>query len=205
MATRQRILTALLLPLTMLLLLWYVGAFSSDLRSSVSPTDPFISTSTLNLSIAQIVIDPPTVRVGITNLHPSTTVDLLVWDTPLDEDALAIGVFNIKEAATGHSLTQSSIRPERQQLPPKEAIWMLEPRHTVTRDIVLPVADGKAFDQTLRLERGQVYHLMAKCHWKAVWYANVVGVEDGSLKKSGGSTGFWNGKFESGPVEIRVP
>src|SRR4051812_35811975 len=58
----------------------------------------------LEFKLSQISKSPPSVLVTLKNGHPSSTFTLLKWGTPLDPQALNLGVFKLTNADTGEEV-----------------------------------------------------------------------------------------------------
>jgi hypothetical protein len=163
------------------------------------PTDPHPSSSTLNLSISEKSpsTSPPTILVTATNLHQSTSLTLLTWDTPFDEKALVLGIFNFIDTSTNEALQSPNLKINRGLPPPREAFIEIGPRKAVAKEIVL---DGRGAN----LEKGKEYDVQARGRWKAVWRASVLDVGDQNLKKMGGGTGVNTWDFATDVLRIRT-
>lgn len=59
------------------------------------------ATSHLVFELAQTTHSPPAISVKVRNTHKTKTLTFLIWDTPLDPQALALGVFHVANSATG--------------------------------------------------------------------------------------------------------
>jgi hypothetical protein len=161
--------------------------------------DPHPLSSTLNLSIAEKSppTSPPTILVTATNLHPSTSLTLLTWDTPFDDKALLLGVFRFVDTSTHEALPSPGLKINRQLPPLRDAFLEIKPRHAITKEITL---DSPA----VKVEKGKEYDVQARGKWKAVWHASVVDIGDDNLKKMGGGTGVMTWDFESEVVRIKA-
>jgi hypothetical protein len=197
---RRPLLTALL-TIAALLFLWRNRAFLPffPFSPNLKPTDPHLSASDLQLSIEPVSSNPPTIRCSITNLHPSTSASLLIWNTPLDPDALHLGIFNITDLSTSLPATLTLVprAPDRPTQPPNDAFWYLEPRHAVTKDVVLQA-------ENFELQKGREYEVQAKGRWKAVWRVGVGDQSAERLRKWGIGMGVLRGEFESEKARIKV-
>ncbi|KIW03544.1 uncharacterized protein PV09_05305 [Verruconis gallopava] len=161
--------------------------------------DPHISQAhlTLELKESDHKTFPPTIMVVATNLHESTTVTLLTWDTPFDDKALQLGLFEIKDLQSGHVLPSLGLKLNRKLPPPKEAFLEIEPRRAIAKELVL---DGPG----VQLEQGRLYEVRAKGTWKAVWQANVADIGYSNLQKMGGGTGVLSFDFVSNVITIKA-
>jgi len=161
--------------------------------------DPHPTKSSLRLTLSQKEpqAEPQTLLVTATNLHDSTALTLLTWDTPFDDKALLLGIFHIKDSTTGQEIPFPSLKVNRKLPPPRDAFLEIEPRNAITKEVVL---SGPA----LQLEKGIDYEVQAKGKWKAVWHASVKDVGDENLKKMGGGTGVVSWEFESESVHFKA-
>lgn len=122
---------------------------------------------------------------------------LLKWDTPFDDKALLLGIFDIKNVKTGEMLPNLNIKLNRLMPPPRDAFLEIKPRNAITKEIVL-------FEPGTKLEKGVEYEIQAKGRWKAVWHASVRDIGDENLKKMGGGTGVMTWDFESEVVRFKA-
>jgi hypothetical protein len=172
----------------------------TGISSSQLPTpDPHPTKSSLQLTLAakEPSTSPPTLLVTATNLHDSTSMTLLKWDSPFDDKALLLGVFGIKDAKTGELLPNLNMKIRRVTPPPRDAFLEIGPRSAITKEIVLSEPSSK-------LEKGAEYDVQAKGKWKAVWHASVKDIGDENLKKMGGGTGVMTWNFESDAVRVKA-
>jgi hypothetical protein len=161
--------------------------------------DPHVTKSQLTLELEESdpVTSPPTIIATVTNLHDSTTVTLLTWDTPFDEKALLLGLFEIRDVEHGHTIPSPGLKLNRKLPPPKEAFLEIAPRHAIAKEIVLEGAG-------VQLEKGSKYEVRAKGKWKAVWQASVADIGYGNLQKMGGGTGVVSFGFDSNTVSVKA-
>jgi hypothetical protein len=167
--------------------------------SQQRPLDPHPSKPALQLTLSEKEprTSPPTLLVTATNLHDSTSLTLLTWDTPFDDKALPLGIFNIKNTETGELMRNLGLKINRVTPPPREAYLEIEPRNAVTKEVVLS-------EPAAKLEKGVEYEVQAKGRWKAVWHASVKDIGDENLKKMGGGTGVITWNFESDVVRVKA-
>jgi hypothetical protein len=163
------------------------------------PTNPHPSSSSLNLSISEKLprTSPPTILVTASNLHQSTSLTLLTWDTPFDEKALLLGIFTFVDTSTNEPLPSPNLKLNRGLPPPRTAFLEISPRHAITKELVL---DGNG----AKLVRGKEYDIQAKGRWKAIWHASVLDVGDENLKKMGGGTGVNTWDFATETLRIKA-
>ncbi|QDS76193.1 hypothetical protein FKW77_008219 [Venturia effusa] len=169
-----------------------------------SPTeeapDPHPTNSSLQLTLAvkEPSTSPPTLLVTATNLHGSTSITLLKWDTPFDDKALLLGIFNIKDLNSGATLPNLNMKINRVTPPPRDAFLEIEPRSAITKELVLSELPGA------KLEKDTEYEIQAKGKWKAVWHASVKDIDNEQLKKMGGGTGVMTWDFESNSARFKA-
>jgi len=161
--------------------------------------NPHPSKSSLSLEITQKepATSPPTVLVTVTNLHESTSLTLLTWDTPFDDKALLLGIFRITDLAANFEIPSPGLKINRALPPPRDALLELEPRHAITKEIVL---DGPG----AQLEKGTTYEVKAKGSCKAVWHASAADIGEDNLIKMGGGTGVIGWDFESNVLRLQA-
>lgn len=171
------------------------GSSSSHQRA----LDPHPTKSSLQLTLAvkEPSTSPPTLLVTATNLHDSTSMTLLKWDTPFDDKALVLGIFDIKNVKSGETLPNLNLKLNRVTPPPRDAFLEIEARNAISKEIVLSEPGAK-------LEKDVEYEVQAKGRWKAVWHASVKDVGDENLKKMGGGTGVMTWDFESDVVRFKA-
>lgn len=162
--------------------------------------DPHVSNAHLKLElrIADGETTSPTIIATVTNLHESTTLTLLRWDTPYDEKALLLGLFTIKDLSSGEVIPSPGLKLNRKLPPPQDAFLEIPPRRAIAKEIVL---DGPAAP----LKKGTKYEIQAKGTWKAVWQASVKHIGYENLQKMGGSNGVVTLDFESNIIVLEPP
>lgn len=208
-ATNNRILrirnigaVAIIAGLTILCLYTSNSPLADSVRSIAGirqqTPDPHVSRAQLSvhLSMAEKKTSPPTIVATVTNLHRTTNVTLLLWDTAVDDKALPLGVFQIRDLEHDFLIPPAGLDLDRIFPPPEEAFVEIGPRHAVAREIVL---EGPG----AQLEPGKQYEVTAKGRWRAVWQANVLDVGYGNLQKMGGGTGVMHVDFESNALIIK--
>ena len=180
------------------------SSLATSIRSMASnpqqeARDPHVSKSQLALELKESdpKTSPPTIIVTVTNMHDTTTMTLLKWDTPFDDQAMLLGLFQIKNTGDGSILPPAGIKLNRQLPPPEDAFLEIAPRTAVAKEIKLSGPGA-------RLRKGRKYEVQAKGSWKAVWQASVADVGYGNLQKMGGGTGVAQFEFESNPVEFEA-
>jgi len=69
--------------------------------SGLAASNEATAASHLVFELAQTTHSPPAISVKVRNTHKTKTFTFLIWDTPLDPQALALGVFHVVDSATG--------------------------------------------------------------------------------------------------------
>jgi hypothetical protein len=180
------------------------SSFATSIRTMASDPqqearDPHVSQSHLILELKESdkKTSPPTVIATVTNMHESTTITLLKWDTPFDDQAMLLGIFELKNTEDGSILPPAGIKLNRQLPPPEDAFLEIPPRQAVAKEIVLGGPGA-------RLRKGRKYEVKAMGSWKAVWQASVVDVGYQNLQRMGGGTGVVSFEFESNSVTFEA-
>lgn len=151
--------------------------------------------SSLEMRLSQVSSSPPTIRVNLRNRSPSTTFTILTWDTPFDPKAVALGVFRLKDIATGAEVPSLNLKINRMLPPSKDALIELAPEKDVSVEV-------KFEEPFMKLENGKQYQVQARGRWKGVWTAAAADVNEDSLAALGGGSGCLTGEFESNEVTI---
>ncbi|KAL2864996.1 uncharacterized protein BJX67DRAFT_383217 [Aspergillus lucknowensis] len=138
--------------------------------------------------------DAPTVSVAIqvaVHNHAASPVTLLSWGSPLDPRANLLGVFEIRDAATGEAVALDTVKFARKLPPPAEDFVEIPPGEAAEVEVTLP---------RVPLVEGRPYAIQAKGWWQAVWEQPLGDVPAGDREKLAGAL---RGSFESSAVEIR--
>jgi len=187
-----------LLPIILVIILFFSIRNLNTIRTVIPflPTpktniEPHPLQSDLTLTLSQVSTSPPTLRATVTNLHPTTSLTLLKWDTPFDDALFASASFSITDVATG--ATVAPVTPPDQsrsarRIAPADLLE-LGPRRAVTKDIAL-AGEGWA------LQRGREYRVRARGTAMVVWHAAVSAEAERALKVGGGPTGAVAWPFE---------
>lgn len=161
------------------------------------PLDHHLTHNNLVMTLNHTDSQVPSIRITITNYHFSTKVSVLTWDSPFDEEAVALGVFSVSERESGKHVPSLGVQMDR-LLPPKQADFLeLLPRHAVTKDILLD-------EPGIKLRKGKSYDIKVKSKWKGVWHASGKYAGEQRLKLAGGSTGLVNWEYETNSLQIQV-
>ena len=153
--------------------------------------------SSLTLSLSQISGSPPTIAVTLRNTSPSTHFTVLTWDTPFDPKAVALGIFRVKDAATGAELPSLDLKINRLMPPARDALVELGPGKEVSQEV-------KFEEPFMKLEKGKQYTVRAIGAWKGVWPVESAQLQEDDLSALGGGSRCLTGDFESEEVSISV-
>ncbi|TVY50258.1 hypothetical protein LCER1_G007264 [Lachnellula cervina] len=137
-----------------------------------------------------------TIHVAVKNTSPHP-VYLLLWSSPLDPRAVAMGVVKFVSSTTNTTAPFLNIKINRQA--PESGYFSMEDDHIV----MIPGAgtaerDLEAREPEVALTKGERYLAKAQGHWMGVWTYETDGeklsMEDGLF-----------GQFESNAIEIEIP
>lgn len=136
-----------------------------------------------------------TIKVSVHNQHPSQTYSLLVWDTPLDPQAMNMGALTLEDVETDGSVPGPDMKVNRLLPPPRDALIEIPPKSACSRDIALTSpwipTDGK------------LYRVQVQGRWKAVWAKSVAQITDEELAAMTGD-GVVSGEIQSGTHELQL-
>jgi hypothetical protein len=193
---RVSLVLALVITISLLLVLFSRARHNMSSESHL-PEDPHLTKSSLSMVLSQTDSSRPSVRVTLTNYHPSTSVTVLIWSTPFDPQAVPLGIFRVTDRSTKQDVPMLGIKINRLLPPSREDFLELAPRHAVTKNVYLE-APG------LALEKGKTYDVQAHGKWKAVWHASLKAIGEVNLMKMGGPTGLVSWDFESDVIQLEV-
>lgn len=131
---------------------------------------------------------PPVLKVHVENKSKTSPLTILAWNTPLDNNAVALGMFSFKEQTSQQYLPCRNIKLNRNTPPPDSAY--IEIAAGATYDV-----DYEVSPPDVELERGGEYEIKATGVWGGVW--------KGTKEDVRGSHGF-TGEFESNSIIVRV-
>ncbi|POS79258.1 hypothetical protein DHEL01_v202348 [Diaporthe helianthi] len=160
-----------------------------------------LSLANLEISLSQASpAETPGLSISVTNTHPSTTLTLLKWDSPLDPLALQLGLISVTPAGESAPIDMPTIKISRAMPPGADSLVTLQPGQSANSVVELPDmfvpkdtwAQGKA-------------KISMKGSWAAVWPG--VGKDDlladlERLSALGGGEGVLTGEWESPAVEF---
>jgi hypothetical protein len=159
--------------------------------------DPHIQKSDLKLELTSSPVIPGLVTVTLTNLHPQTNVELLLWDSPFDPEAAARCVFQVTDVTTGKVVPCEPAAATRPNPLKSKDFLEFAPQHAVTQEVTLG-QEGKG--PTLR--QGREYEVMVKSRYRGVWRADLKKANKLYLFKTGGGSGMIDREYESNSVRI---
>ncbi|KAF2140761.1 uncharacterized protein K452DRAFT_230259 [Aplosporella prunicola CBS 121167] len=164
--------------------------------STATPAD-------LALSIAQTSANPPTLSIKLTNTHASAPLTLLTWDSPLDPQALALGLVHIAPAASegDEPFKLPTIKVSRKLPPRREDLITLAPGQSRAQEIefkepVVPLGKIR--------EKGGKAKVWVMGNWRALWAKTVEQVGDEELEAMEAAKDGMTGAFESEGVLVEV-
>lgn len=129
--------------------------------------------------------------ITVHNDDAKNPVTVLTWNTPLDESAVILGVFEIHDRETGDLLPMDTIQYMRQLPPLPEHLVEIPPKGTVTAHVVLNDA---------KLTSGHAYSIQAKGWWQSVWLMPKEEVVSKYLEDQSGAIA---GDILSNTVEVK--
>lgn len=157
--------------------------------------------SNLRVTLSQSSTAPHTVSVSVENKHPSTTITVLKWNSPLDPAALGLGLIFIKPAEADEPYHINSIKISRKMPPTEESLVTLGPGENVTNDVELrePIIPSKVW-------KGGRATVEMKGRWMAVWAGltkDDLLKDPQKLKGVGGGQESLTGYWVSEPIEVK--
>ena len=177
---------------------------SRPLSSAVEQEAPIMRSIPLQVSLskessANSDLGSATIHVTVKNTSPNP-VYLLLWSSPLDPRAVAMGTVKFVSSKTNTTAPCLNIKINRKV--PKSGYFSIEDDH-----IVMIPADGtvqralEAREPEVALTKGEKYLARAQGHWMGVWTQGNVGNEVKKLSVEDGLIG----EFESNTIEIEIP
>lgn len=199
-------------------LLFVLGLFALGLIlfPGFSPTRPlsqryhfnvmsdFSVANNLEVSLSQApATATPSLSVSVKNTHPSTTLTLLRWDSPLDPLALQLGLVSVTPAGAQAPIDMPTIKVSRAVPPGADSLVTLRPGESASSVVEL----REMFVPKATWAQGKV-EVSMKGRWAAVWPG--LGKDDllGDVQKlsalGGGGDGVLTGEWESPTIAIEV-
>ena len=205
-----RTLTSLLLCALLLLLLAALRAHRASplfgpTSAAAAPADPHLARGQLLCTLEHVNSSDdgggPAFRVVLTNLHPSSTVSLLVPGSVFADDAVGGGgVFDVRETGPlGAKLVEADASVGGDGVVPFGGDDFVDvlPFHAMTKEVRLRPS-------VLGLKGGRNYAVQARGRWRAVWQARLEDYDSRYLKRLGGATGLIDWSYTSNALEVAV-
>ncbi|KAF2262947.1 hypothetical protein CC78DRAFT_545329 [Lojkania enalia] len=143
----------------------------------------------LEFKLSQISKDPPSLLVTVKNNSPSSTFTFLKWGTPLDPQALNLGVFKMVDASTGKEVKIDHLMINRKMPPSRDDLQEVEPGTEQATEIV--------FDKPWMPDTNPAkYKVKVEGEFKGGWESPVSEVKAKDLKAYSDSS-FANRAFAS--------
>jgi len=190
MPTRALTITALTLTILGTLYILYSPTSPTYLRlpkmSSPSPLP-------LKITLSPISHSPPSILVTLKNTSPSQTYTLLTWSTPLDPQALNLGLFHFKNLDTGEELEVPKLMVNRLLPAKKEDLEEVGPGKEVRREVVL---------QRPWMPKEGRWGVWVEGSWRGVWEKNKGEITEEDVEGGGIELSEETGNFKSGEVVL---
>ena len=140
-----------------------------------------------------------TIHVTVTNLSPNP-VYLLLWSSPLDPRAVAMGTLKFVSSRTNETAPCLNLKINRKL--PESGYFSLEDEHIIT----IPAEgtaqrDLEAKEPEVALTKGEKYLARAQGYWMGVWTQENGGKNIEKLSMEDGLSG----QYESNAIEIEIP
>jgi hypothetical protein len=120
--------------ITLLGALYYLNSSSNPpLNMSAPPSSQTVPG--LEFKLSQISRNPPSLLVTLKNTSPDTPYTLLKWGTPLDAQALNLGLFKMVDGE-GKEVVQHSIKVSRLMPPSREDLVTVAPGTEEATEVV---------------------------------------------------------------------
>jgi len=189
-----------------------VATAQSESSSSSSPDIP------ITIDISEIPLLPDsssgsddasvTLHITLRNTSPRP-ITFLRWSTPIDDDAVAMGMFKLTSLSTNTEVPCLDLKINRKM--PKDDTFILKPGHmegsfvgdlakmkpegVVTKQVVITTAE-------VEIRTGERYRVQARGRWLGVW---VERNDDGDGKYVMREEDGWRtGEFASNGIEVDV-
>jgi hypothetical protein len=169
-----------------------------------TPPTPTMSTTTsatstipgLEFTLSQISRNPPSLLITLKNSSPSTPYTLLKWGTPLDAQALNLGLFKLVDSGTGEEIQVDKIMISRLMPPSRHDLVTMAPGTEEATEVVF----NKPW---MPKTKPAVYRVRAEGTFAGVWDRYGNDVVDSELEAYSESP--LNGKsFRTNEIEMRV-
>jgi hypothetical protein len=181
--------------ITVLGALYYLNTSSTPtLNMSTPPSGETVPG--LEFKLSQISRNPPSLLVTLKNTSPDTPYTLLKWGTPLDVQALNLGLFKMVDAATGREVEMHNLKINRVMPPAREDLVTVAPGTEEATEVV--------FNKPWMPEtKPATYKVKAEGVFTGVWDSYGDKVEAGDLETYSSSP-LSGRAFRTNEVEMRV-
>ncbi|KAF2867703.1 hypothetical protein BDV95DRAFT_631060 [Massariosphaeria phaeospora] len=169
----------------------YPNTFKMTPSSSSKPS----GVPGLEFTLSQISKHPPSMLVTLKNHNPSSTFTLLKWGTPLDPQALNLGVFHLVDAEAGKEVPVDVIKIGRKMPPAPEELVTIMPGTEESTEVV--------FDKPWMPDTPAKYSVRAEGTFSGVWEKAASDVEDSELEAYADSK-FFNRSFATEEAVLNV-
>lgn len=165
-----------------------IDSIDSRMSASSNQQEREPSVEDLRIYLSHTWTPVPTVNVTIQNIHPTSHLSFLIWDTPIDRTALNSGILRLVDAVSGDFIQGPGLKITRLLPPPRDAMVELAPQDVVEVDIDLnaPWIPGD----------NKLVKVHAQGEWKAVWPTAKDDVTREELEAISGA-GALSGPFRS--------
>lgn len=106
-------------------------------------------------------------------------VTILIWDSPLDPKASALGVFQVREVGSGRVISGDAVKFARKLPAGREAYIEIEARQQTETWVTLP---------PLPLKAGKKYAVQTNGEWKGLWPQKIDVIGQDALDSLTGSS-----------------
>jgi hypothetical protein len=172
--------------------------------TTTAPHEPHLAHDQLLCALEHLPNDDggiPSFRVVLTNMHPSSTVSLLVPGSVFADGALARGrAFDVRESGPlGVRLVEADPTADGDAIATASGEDFVDilPFHAMTKDVRLRLPVPGVLP-------GRNYTVQARGRWRAVWHARLEDYGSGELKRMGGPTGLIDWSYTSNALEVAV-
>ncbi|KAF2733841.1 hypothetical protein EJ04DRAFT_512871 [Polyplosphaeria fusca] len=143
-------------------------AKSSMSKSSAAAQVP------LEFKLSQISKSPPSLLVTVKNNSPSSTFTFLKWGTPLDVQALNLGVFKLTHADSGEEVPVDKLMINRKMPPSRDDLQEVAPGTEHSTEVV--------FDRPwMPSTKPASYNVGVQGDFKGVWEKSASNVKEEEL------------------------
>lgn len=154
------------------------------------------STSDLAIQLFQTSRSPATILVKVKNHSSSQTLTVLTWDSPLDPQAVPLGIVQVTSSETGEKAAAATALLSRLLPPPRDALVELRPGGEASNEVQIR-------SPAVELKRGTKYDVRLSGSWKAIWKSAKDAVTANDLDEMSGGAAV-TGPFQSEGISIDV-